>query len=117
MGFTETLEMARGETPTMTVSVTNGGVVFSLVGYSATLYVREDPGDAVNYLFSVAGVIATPASGVIAFTIPKTSTASLTKAQCKPYYFDVRIDDGLGGHEFSVARGTLDVLATAKKKT
>lgn len=116
MGFSETLEMARGESPTMTVTAKDqNGTVFPLTGFTATLYVREDGGDATDYVFSVAGVIALPLTGVITFTIPKATTAAWKTNQCKVYIFDVRIVDAT--RDFSIARGTLEVLATAKKKT
>ena len=120
MGFQETLEMARGETPAMSITVYQDDdetIVFPLTGYSATLYIREDASDSSSYLFSIIGTIALPLTGVIVFQFLKTHTASLVESMCKDYYFDARIDDGVGGHEYSIARGTLTVLATAKKKT
>ncbi len=86
---------------------TAAGVAVDITGASFLLTVdpNPDPTSAATNLFQVAGVIVTPAAGIL------TVTPSAANVNIDPdtYFYDLQMTDGSGGIR-TVAAGTYEIL-------
>jgi len=68
-------DIIKGRTKVITVPVTQSGVVLDLTGYEAKLTIAL--GSGVTPVLTKAGVISTPATGVMSFTLNPSDTKDI----------------------------------------
>lgn len=110
---TNRIEMIRGDTKVLTITVTRDGQPYDLTGHTLWLTAKRTPTDAdsaaVFQLSTTAGgiTITNAAGGVARAEIAPTHTESLP-AVVNRLVYDVQIADGTGG-VYTVASGELVV--------
>ena len=68
------IELYRGDSKTIRVSVTNNGEVMDLTGYVAKLTVKASEKDADNLMQVEVANIDNPTAGIIVFNLSPTNT-------------------------------------------
>jgi hypothetical protein len=84
------INIYRGDTHTLTVSVTDsGGATFDLTGYTMTLTAKADKKDLdAAAVLSKTATIASPTTGVGVFTLAKEDTS----IDPSTYYYGIQIN-------------------------
>lgn len=86
------ISVYRGDTATITVTITDADGIFDLTGYTVKLTVKDADvdTDANAIIGPITATVSSPATGVGVFALSKTNT-DVTAGK---YIYDVQINDG-----------------------
>ena len=101
------IEIFRGDSKTIKVSVTNNGAVMDLTGYVAKLTVKASEKDADYLMQAQVANIENPTAGIIVFELKPTDT-DITHGH---HVYDIEIRKGTGDDlkVYTVAMGEFKV--------
>lgn len=101
------IEIYRGDSKTIKVSVTNNGEVMDLTAYVARLSLKRSEQQIDTDLQLTVDTIGSPELGNIVFELTPDKTKPLLPGQ---YYYDVEIKQTNTDKVYTVAKGIMRVL-------